>query len=857
MKKHLLFTVSVLFLFMLGNILTNAQFSQIPNHDFSEWEDKFLMSKPQGWLTETSPDAIETRRKSENAVDGDYSIELVTIPNDEDDDEDVIVGFVIMGSFSEEGLKGEAWENRADKLHFSARHNIEDGDAAVAMVILSNDGNRIGAGLIEITGSSNDQWDTFEIPITFNGGTTLDADEIVVGFISSAISDVYQIGGFEPGSFVPAAGSFFNVDNVYLTLGDDPTPIQIENGSFEDWEDVSVYEPIGWGSYNLEVSDGLLPVTKFDEDGVSGVKITNVMSDWGDLVGVLFLQDNDFVRGVSYTADAPPAILISYKYEPTGAPEASLFVTFEGIKDGEEVEQGGGWFPLDPTAEFIQKGFQLHGFDHDFTPERLRINLWLGENNEGSVLYVSNLEFAEVYDITFRVNNNDNGEPVQWANIHIDGYPWPWQTGDDGIADISLPIGSYNYSVSAMGYSTYTGTINVTENDDVFVLMTPFEPDPEELFIDITDGDADKVYFEGNWFSANITLPPTDPAIPNNSDLVVSVVLFTGPDAYLEEGDAPNIFADAPAVSPINENTFSISGDIGNNDVTGVIGLKITGIMIDMGPGGMVEQPLPEPIAFPIFDTYEYAYYSQQGSDRGMAIVGVSIPDGNIVSHPQFSQINDLYNTDEGITFIREDHGTIYFPWLNIIDNRDQLAQLNDGLNIAGDPNGQGFYVEVDLNIVPFLQSHWVDVALGNIPDGVNVEDVLVVRTQFGETGSPASDKAGNTDDYQLEDGVFSFRIHGGFSRYSLVLEDESVQARTFEMESATLFPNPFNNQITISVAEAVKEIRMTSVNGQTLVQEIMNGKNSVNTSLLPAGFYIVTVIMEDGSVIKKPMIKK
>ncbi|TCO07920.1 T9SS type A sorting domain-containing protein [Natronoflexus pectinivorans] len=855
MKKHLLFTVSVLFLFMLGNILTNAQFAQIPNHDFSEWEDKFLMSKPQGWHTEVAPEGVSSIQKSENAVDGNFSVEFTTVEDLKDED-DPFIGFAILGDFNEDGPIGSPWENTADKFHFSARYDVKENDAALAVVILYSDSDPIGVGFLEITGNS-DAWETFEVPIDFTGGTPTAADAIFVAFLSSAIDVVYEIVGVTPGEYSPVVGSYLNVDQVYLTLGEDPTPISITNGSFEEWEDVFVYEPVGWGSYNLEVSDGLLPVTKFDEDGVSGVKITNVMSDWGDLVGVLFLQDNDFVRGVAYTADAPPAILISYKYEPTGAPEASLYVTFYGTRDGEEAEQGGGWFPLEPSEEFVQKGFQLHDFDNDFTPERLRINLWLGENNEGSVLYVSNLEFAEVYDITFRVNDQDTGSPVQWANIYIEGHQWPWQTGDNGIADIPLPIGNYNFTISAMGYNTYTGTINVTENDDVFVLMTPFVPDPNELFIDINDGDADNVYFEGDFFSANITLPPTDPAIPDNSELVFSVVLFSGPDTYFEASEVPNVFSDTPVVSKINGNAFSISGDIGNNDVTGVIGLKITGIMIDMGPGGMVEQPLPEPIVFPVFDTYEYAYYSQQGSDRGMAIVGVSIPDGDITSHPHFSQIHDLYNTDEGITFIREDHGSIYFPWLNIIDNRDQLAQLSDGLNISAAPNGQGFFVEVDLNILPFLQSHWVDVALGNIPEGTAVDDIMVVRTQFGETGSPASPEANNTDDFYLEDGVFSFRIHGGFSRYSLVIEDESVSVPNAELPSVSIFPNPFSNQISISSAEGIKEIRMTSINGQTLIQEHMDGKNSIATSHLPAGFYIVTLVLEDGSVINKPMIKK
>ena len=105
---------------------------------------------------------------------------------------------------------------------------------------------------------------------------------------------------------------------------------------------------------------------------------------------------------------------------------------------------------------------------------------------------------------------------------------------------------------------------------------------------------------------------------------------------------------------------------------------------------------------------------------------------------------------------------------------------------------------------------------------------------------------------------------HYSYEEYKLLprtSEDIEISTST-DVNSklaARVYPNPFSNSIYVDNIQHAKEITVTSLIGQQLMNIPVSGKNilEIDTNELPAGIYLVTIRNEDGTRIVKKAIKR
>ncbi len=122
-------------------------------------------------------------------------------------------------------------------------------------------------------------------------------------------------------------------------------------------------------------------------------------------------------------------------------------------------------------------------------------------------------------------------------------------------------------------------------------------------------------------------------------------------------------------------------------------------------------------------------------------------------------------------------------------------------------------------------------------------------------------------NDTNLPIGEFTYKVSATYSSP----EGESVPSNTVsvtitdtgiipdELSSVNVFPNPFNQQISIANAQRVKHVEVTNVLGQKVITFVNNGNEmlSIETSKLPTGVYIINIISVENSSRIVKMIKR
>lgn len=93
-----------------------------------------------------------------------------------------------------------------------------------------------------------------------------------------------------------------------------------------------------------------------------------------------------------------------------------------------------------------------------------------------------------------------------------------------------------------------------------------------------------------------------------------------------------------------------------------------------------------------------------------------------------------------------------------------------------------------------------------------------------------------------------------------LVLVANFMDISNIESETINkpeIFPNPFSDVIYIENAEEIKSIKIKSITGSIVLDVNENGISKINTSHIPAGFYIITAEYKTGNTYIQKMIKK
>ena len=93
------------------------------------------------------------------------------------------------------------------------------------------------------------------------------------------------------------------------------------------------------------------------------------------------------------------------------------------------------------------------------------------------------------------------------------------------------------------------------------------------------------------------------------------------------------------------------------------------------------------------------------------------------------------------------------------------------------------------------------------------------------------------------------------------IVDTSTASATSFENSGFSLYPNPSKNSITISSTEAsfAKQIQIFDVSGKLLISKEVsqNKRNTIDTTSLSIGVYIVNVTTTDGKNYSSKLIKE
>jgi hypothetical protein len=131
------------------------------------------------------------------------------------------------------------------------------------------------------------------------------------------------------------------------------------------------------------------------------------------------------------------------------------------------------------------------------------------------------------------------------------------------------------------------------------------------------------------------------------------------------------------------------------------------------------------------------------------------------------------------------------------------------------------------------------------------------------------------TKTMELEAGTYEYKFfknagwsggewEGGDNRVVTVTGDMTVDhvwgipvsADINVLSNLSVYPNPFNNEINVNDGNGIKQVIITNIVGQNVMNVKMT-QNTINTSILPQGIYLVTFIGNNGERVVKKMIKQ
>lgn len=473
MKKHLpnsksLWSTTLILFFAFTSAIAQTP---ITNGGFEDWEDVPVAFVPDDWEVEKdheTGDLINAR--VEESTEGNYSLKLTTIVDPENSDP--LMGFAVLGEVGDAGPEGGIpWTEAVDELQFDVKYSTEGADAAMAMVqIFDASGENIGGGTATYTGvqDPSNEWVTETIALSYIGTPA----EILIGFISSNYMDEPSI----------AAGSWIQVDNVRLFNSGTEATTTIPNFSFENWSDFTIYDPVGWSSTNMELSEnGVANVTQSTNafEGTYAARLENL--DMGDYIMTGGMNYGDLPWSGTTSYDDKPEFLIgSYNYTPIGADQGRIHLS---LKDASDNILGNALFDFGATSDYETFVLPINYWSTDAT-DNVQIGISAGEIPvAGSVLLVDDFQFVNGYNVNFTVQDNASPEPNKLLNatIEINTYKGAVLATDlNGSKIVRLPNGTYDITVSLSGYDDYTGQITVNNQDINETITMPVATGIEE-----------------------------------------------------------------------------------------------------------------------------------------------------------------------------------------------------------------------------------------------------------------------------------------------------------------------------------------------------------------------------------------
>ena len=192
----------------------------------------------------------------------------------------------------------------------------------------------------------------------------------------------------------------------------------------------------------------------------------------------------------------------------------------------------------------------------------------------------------------------------------------------------------------------------------------------------------------------------------------------------------------------------------------------------------------------------------------------------------------------------------------------------------SGDQGGRDTHIDVTMDGNKTITATFTEITdqeftltLNTIGNGsVQVNNVTYTEPTVYNRGSILTLSANPAEGWQFDS--WSGDLSGRETPINLTMNNNKVVNVTFKQytsanpttaENVIIYPNPFDQQVTIQNAENIVRIRLTNLIGQKLAEEEYNGSISVTleTVSLPKGIYLIVLQFNSGYSLVKKIVKE
>ena len=371
----------VLVLILLASF-TVSYCQTIPNGDFENWEvrDHF---KLDNWYSPT-----KNVERTTDAKVGNYALKL---SNTYSATSNGSKGYVRNLDYNNsKALNGFAFEGEALSLSFWSKHDLAAGDNARIYIVFREKGTYRGKVDFRFTGSTNNEFVNYKVPIEWNGIKSCDTAWL---YLYS-----YSKNKVEGNGYVIFDDVHF--ENIGERLPD------ITNADFENWTNVGVEFPSTWRSIDLRQYDRY---TSF-LSGQSTFKLSGDLAHTGDhslmvknyqngtsaRYGYAYIgtEDNDYYTRSFPVSDSFHYLQGYYKYIPDGADTARVqYRTWEGSRS-----RSNDYISLTEAQEWTFFAMPIDYYANEALPDSAAIMIYSSYNDTirgfNSALHLDNLELV-------------------------------------------------------------------------------------------------------------------------------------------------------------------------------------------------------------------------------------------------------------------------------------------------------------------------------------------------------------------------------------------------------------------------------------------------------------------------------
>jgi hypothetical protein len=126
-----------------------------------------------------------------------------------------------------------------------------------------------------------------------------------------------------------------------------------------------------------------------------------------------------------------------------------------------------------------------------------------------------------------------------------------------------------------------------------------------------------------------------------------------------------------------------------------------------------------------------------------------------------------------------------------------------------------------------------------------------------GELASPADAVASITYPVEMSaDGetmTININFGGGWWKYVFAKQEDNSSVKTIDKNLFKIYPNPANNEITVSSDENLAKVTIYDVTGKVMyTSNDINANSTVNVSTFSRGIYMVEVMTDNKVSVKR-----